>query len=75
MIDHQDQKETKRELTMHDSLPQNGVSKRGMRTKAKQAHTILLASGLPHLLWEEEIFSLATRPYSSMCTKRKDPIL
>ena len=35
MINHQDQKGTKRELTVHNSPPQNGVSERGMRTRAK----------------------------------------
>jgi hypothetical protein len=35
MISHQDLKGTKRELTVHDSPPQNGVSERGMRTRAK----------------------------------------
>ena len=32
MIDHQDAKGTLRELTVHDSPPQNGVAKHGMRT-------------------------------------------
>src|SRR5271168_2077514 len=32
---HQDFKGTKRELTVHDSPPQNGVSERGMRTRAE----------------------------------------
>ena len=31
-INHQDEKGTKREPTVHDSPPQNGVSERGMRT-------------------------------------------
>jgi GAG-pre-integrase domain len=31
MISHQDQKGTKRELTIHNSPPQNGVSERGMQ--------------------------------------------
>jgi hypothetical protein len=53
MINHQDQKGTKRELTVHDSLPQNGVSERGMRTRAEGARALLLASGLPQFLWKE----------------------
>jgi hypothetical protein len=53
MINHQDQKGTKRELTVHDSPPQNGVSERGMRTRAEGARALLLASGLPRFLWEE----------------------
>ena len=32
MINHQDQKGTKHELTVHDSPPQNGVSERGICT-------------------------------------------
>ena len=50
---HQDLKGTRRELTIHDSPPQNGISKRGMRTRAKCAWALLLASGLPCFLWEE----------------------
>ena len=53
MINHQDQKGTKRELTVHDSPPQNGVSERGMRTRAERARALLLSSGLPRFLWEE----------------------
>ena len=53
MSNHQDQKGTKRELTVHDSPPQNGVSERGMRTRAERAHAMLIASGLPHFLWEK----------------------
>src|SRR6202522_4108982 len=34
-VNHQDLKGTKRELTVHDSPPQNGVSERGMRTRAE----------------------------------------
>ena len=30
MVNHQNQKGTVRELMVHDSPPQNGVSKRGM---------------------------------------------
>jgi GAG-pre-integrase domain len=50
---HQDAKGTKRELTVHDSPPQNGVSKCGMRTRAEHAQALLLRSGLPCFLWEE----------------------
>ena len=53
LIDHQDDKGTVRELTVHDSPPQNGTSERGMHTRAKQAHMLLIASGLPCALWEE----------------------
>jgi hypothetical protein len=53
MINHQDLKGIKHELTIHDSPPQNGVSKRGMRTRAEHAHALLLASGLPRFSWEE----------------------
>ena len=53
MTDHQDSKGTKRELTVYDLPPQNGVSERGMRTRAEQAHALLIASGLPCFLWEE----------------------
>jgi len=38
---------------VHDSPPQNGVAERGMRTRAERARALLLASGLPHFLWEE----------------------
>ena len=53
MISHQNQKGTTRELTMHDSPPQNGVAERAMRTRAERARALLLASGLPRFLWEE----------------------
>jgi hypothetical protein len=53
MISHQDQKGTKRELTVHNSPPQNGVSEREMWTHAEHAHTLLILSGLPCFLWEE----------------------
>ena len=35
MINHQDRKGTVRELTVHDSPPQNGVSERGMQMRAE----------------------------------------
>src|SRR6202789_2346583 len=50
---HQDFKGTKQELTVHDSPPQNGVSERGMRTRAERARALLISSGLPRFLWEE----------------------
>ena len=53
MMNHQDQKGTVRELTVHDSPPQNGVAERGMRTRAERARALLLASSLPRFLWEE----------------------
>ena len=59
ILNHQDQKKTKRELTVYNSPPQNGVSERGMRTRAEWAHALLLASGLPHFLWEEAMKHLA----------------
>ena len=53
MINHQDQKGTQQELTVHDSPPQNGVAEAGMRTRAKWARALLLSSDLPCFLWEE----------------------
>jgi hypothetical protein len=53
IIQHQNQKGTVRELTVHDSPPQNGTAERGMRTRAERARALLLASGLPRFLWEE----------------------
>ena len=50
---HQDDRGTVRELTVHDSPPQNGVAERGMRTRAERARALLLSSGLPRFLWEE----------------------
>jgi len=47
LIEHQDKKGTIRELVVHDSQSQNGVSERGMRTHTEQARVLLLASGLP----------------------------
>ena len=55
LINHQDQKGTKCEFTVHDSPPQNGVSECGMCTHTKQAHALLIALGLPRFLWEEAI--------------------
>ena len=37
LMEHQDMQRTQQELTVHDSPPQNGVSKRGMCTHAEQA--------------------------------------
>ena len=53
LINHQNQRGTIRELTVHDSPPQNGVAERGMRTRAERARALLIASGLPRFLWEE----------------------
>jgi len=49
--DHQDKKGTTRELAVHDSQSQNGVSERGMRTRAEQARALLIEAGLPRFLW------------------------
>ena len=38
---------------VHDSPPQNGVSERGMQTRAKWAQALLISSSLPRFLWEE----------------------
>ena len=43
---HQDMRGTKCELTVHNSLQQNGVAKCGMHTCAEHARALLLASGL-----------------------------
>ena len=53
MLNHQDQRGTVREFTVHDSPPQNGVAECGMRTRAERARALLIASGLPRFLWEE----------------------
>jgi hypothetical protein len=53
MMNHQDNKGTVREFTVHNSPPQNGVVERGMRTRAEWAWALLIASGLPRFLWEE----------------------
>jgi Reverse transcriptase (RNA-dependent DNA polymerase)/gag-polypeptide of LTR copia-type len=53
LTQHQDQRGTIREFTVHDSPPQNGVAERGMRTRAERARALLLASGLPRFLWQE----------------------
>ena len=44
---------TKRELTVHDLLQQNGVAKRRMCTHTEHMRALLLASGLLQFLWEE----------------------
>jgi hypothetical protein len=59
LIQHQDNKGTQRELTVHDSPPQNGSSERGMRTRAERARALLLGSGLPQFLWEEAMKHVA----------------
>jgi hypothetical protein len=53
IIEHQNGKGTLRELTVHDSPPQNGVSECGMRTRTELVRALLIASGLPQFLWEE----------------------
>ena len=53
LTEHQDHRGTVRELTVHDSPPQNGTAERGMRTRTEQARALLLGSGLPRFLWEE----------------------
>jgi hypothetical protein len=50
---HLQSKGTKRKLTVHDSPQQDGVSERGMRTRAEHARALLIASGLPRFLWAE----------------------
>jgi hypothetical protein len=50
---HLQSKGTKRELTVHDSPQQDGVSEHGIRTRAEHAHALLIASGLPRFLWAE----------------------
>ena len=52
-IKHHEKQGTQRELTVHDSPPQNGVSEQGMRTHAEATRALLLASGLPRNLWAE----------------------
>ena len=52
-IKYQDSKGTVRQLTVHDSLQQNGVAERGMQTQAERACAMLISSGLPRFLWEE----------------------
>ena len=59
---HQDERGTVRELTVHDSPPQNGTAKQGMRTRAEGARALLLASGLPRFLWEETRLGCRTEP-------------
>ena len=46
-------KGTIHELIVHDFPPQNSTLERGMCTRAKQAWTLLIASGLPRALWKE----------------------
>lgn len=52
-IKHHEEQGTQRELTVHDSPPQNGVSERGMRTRAEATRALLLSSRLPRSLWAE----------------------
>ena len=50
---HLKSKGTQCELTIHDSLPQNGVSERGMHTHGEATCMLLILSGLLHPLWAE----------------------
>ena len=50
---HLKSKGTQCELTIHDSLPQNGVSERGMHTRGEATRMLLILSGLLHPLWAE----------------------
>ena len=59
LTEHQDIQGTQRELTVHDSPQQNGVSERGMRTRAEQARALLIGSGLPRALWAEAMMHSA----------------
>ena len=51
--DHQKDRGTIHEWTVHDSPQQNGTAERGMRTRAERARALLIAAGLPRFLWEE----------------------
>lgn len=75
LIQHQDDKGTQRELTVHDSPPQNGSAERGMRTCAERARALLLGSGLPRFLWEEAMKHVAwLQNRTPSCTiNRKTP--
>ena len=48
---HLKQRGTQRQLTVHDSLPQNGVLECNMHILGKATRTLLIALGLPHYLW------------------------
>ena len=50
---HLKQRGTQRELTVHDSPPQNGVSECNMHILGEATQTPLIASGLPRYLWAE----------------------
>ena len=52
-IQHLKSKGTQHGLTIHNSLPQNRVSERGMCTCGEVACTLLITSGLLHYLWAE----------------------
>ena len=47
---HLKSKGTQHELTIHDSLPQNRVSERGMHTRSEATCALLILSGLLHPL-------------------------
>ena len=53
--DYQESRGTVRQLTIHNSPPQNGVAERGMQTCTEhaRAHALLIQPGLPRFLWEE----------------------
>jgi hypothetical protein len=70
MISHQDQKGPKRELTIHDSPPQNRVSERGMWTRAEHA-CALLRFTLLLMGRSYETFSMAPRLVTSLSPKWK----
>ena len=40
IVKHQDDRGTIHELTIHDSLPQNGTVEQSMRTHAKQVRSL-----------------------------------
>ena len=50
---HMKQKGMQCELTIHDSLPQNGVSEHNMCILGDAMWTLLIASELPHYLGDE----------------------
>ena len=45
----------KHELTVHDSLQQNGVTERTNQMLVENAHTMLFCAGFPRMLWAEAI--------------------
>ena len=55
IIKHQNQKGTIRELMVHDSPPQNGVSEGVMQTRVECTQALLISSGLPQFMWKKAI--------------------